>query len=225
MRKVNNNEENTQEESEKKPGKIKMFFEYYKYVPAFKALVKLGLYFIFFAVIISVVACNKDTVSKDPEKDKVEEKQENELSYKEMLDVLITDNIEIVYNITINENIYKIDATRKDNILSGIYRTKDSIHEFKIQDNIIYEIGLNEEKENPELFNDINLTYLLPEQLVALLESNKATKMLDDGSTIYNYEIDAVKYHVVTKDNWINKMEITSELATYIIEYNKSEVN
>lgn len=225
MKKVKNNDENTQEEIEKKPSKIKMFFEYYKYVPGFKALVKLGLYFIFFAVIISVVACNKDTINQTPEKEKTEEKQEMEISYKEMLEALTTNNMQILYNSTVGEEIYRIDATRKDNILSGIYRTKDSIHEFKIQDNIVYEIGLNEEKETTELFININLNYLLPEQLVSILESNKATKTLENEAIIYNYEIEEVKYRVIINNNWINKIEIADELSNYVIEYNKSEVN
>lgn len=225
MKKVKNNDENKQEEIEKKPSKIKMFFEYYKYVPGFKALVKLGLYFIFFAVIISVVACNKDTINQNPEKESTEEKKEMEISYKDMLEALTNNNIEILYNITVNEEIYRIDATRKDNILSGIYRTKDSIHEFRIQDNIVYEIGLNEEKENIDLFNNINLNYLLPEQLISMLEVNKATKTLENEAIIYNYEIEEVKYRVIINNNWINKIEIADELSNYVIEYNKSEVN
>ena len=225
MRKMNNDEEKLEEENEKKPGKLKMFFEYYKYVPSFKALVKLGLYFIFFAIIISVVACNKDVVTQTKENEKTEEQQETTISYKEMLDALITNNVQILYDITMGEEVYRIDATRKDNILSGIYRTKTALYEFKIQDDIVYEIGLDEEKENGELLAHINLTYILPEQLVSLLESNKATKMLSDDLTIYNYEIDTVKYHVVTKDNWSDKIEITTELFNYTIKYNKSEVN
>lgn len=219
-----NNEENY-EEVEQTPGKIKLFFEYYKYVPGFKALVKLCLYFIFFAVIISVVACNHETVNQEQKKEQTEEKQPTEKTYKEMLDELINNNMQILYNITINEDIYQIDATRKEHIMNGIYRTKESIHEFRIQDNIIYEIGLNEEKENPELFTTLNLTFILPDQLVTILESNKATKMLEDGNTIYNYDIEATKYRVEVKNNEINKIIITSELSTYTIEYNKSEVN
>lgn len=220
---MNNNENNGEEE--KKPGKIKLFFEYYKYVPGFKALVKLFLYFIFFAVIISVVACNQDTIKEKQPQEKTEEKEKVEKTYKEMLDELVNNDIEILYNISINGEIFKIDATRKDNILSGIYRTKESIHEFKIKDNVIYEIGLNEERENSELFSNINLTYILPDQLVTLLESNKATKMLNDGKTIYNYEIEATKYKIEVNDDRINKIEITNELSNYTIEYNKSEVN
>lgn len=218
-----NNKENNEEE--KSPGKIKMFFEYYKYVPGFKALVKLFMYFIFFAVIISVVACNQDTIREETKKETTEEQQKTEKTYKDMLDELVNNDLKILYNISINEKKFQIEATKKDNVLSGIYRTQEKLHEFKINDNIIYEIGLNEEKENPELFKELNLTFILPDQLVILLENNKATKMLSDGVTLYNYEIDAIKYQVEVKDDKINKINISSESFNYAIEYNKSEVN
>lgn len=216
----NNNEEN----EEQKPSKIKLFGEYYKNVPGFKALVKLFLYFIFFAVIISVVACNQETVKQNNKEEKTEEKEKVTLTYQEMLDALTTNNSKILYNITIGEESYRIDATYQDKILSGMFRTKDTLHEFKIQNNLVYEIGLNEEKENATLFTNINITYLVPESLVNILENNKAIKMLEDDTIVYNYEIDGSKYRVVTKDNEINKIEITSTSFSYIIEYSKSEV-
>lgn len=215
---------NEEKEEEKKPSKISLFFLYYKNVPAFKALIKLALYFIFFAVIISVVACNQDTIKQMDEKDKVEEKEKTSLTYKEMLDALLASDLKITYNIIVNDTEYRIDANYQEKSLSGMFRTVNEIHEFKIKDDIVYEITLNEEKENMELLNNINLTYLLPDALITYLESNKATKMLSEGNTIYNYDIDATKYAVITTDDWINKIEITNELFKYVIEYNKSEV-
>lgn len=218
---MNNQEDNNEE---KKVGKIKLFFEYYKNVPAFKALVKLFLYFIFFAVIISVVAFNQENIKEVPQRPKTEEHEENQVTYQEMLNAL-RDNIKIFGDIKINEENYQIEANYRDKILSGIYRTKNSTHEFKIKEHVVYEISLSEEKENTELLKQININFLIPDDLITLLQNNKATKMLEDGGIIYNYEIEKTKYQVQVKDNWIDKIEIVNDSFSYRVEYSKGTVS
>lgn len=216
---------NNEEQEEKKVSKLSLFWTYYKEVPGVKALVKLILYFIFFAVIISVVACNQDTYKQQEQekKEKYEEKQS--ITYKEILDKLLTNNLNITYNIKINEIEYRIDATYQNQELTGILKTIDKTTEFKIKDNLVYEVGLNEEIENAAILSDINIAYLLPDTLLSLLESNKSTKMINNDEVIYSYEIDNIKYQVTVKDEWVNLIMITSDTGSYNIEYKEYGVN
>lgn len=208
--------------NKKESSKLKLYYKSHKDLPAFKALIKLMLYFIFFAIIIGVVATHQD-VTKDENKNNQEQTKETikRIPYKEVLDLLNNSDSSVSYNITINGNLHKIELEYIDKVYTGIIESTSGITRFKIQDNNIYEVKMDEEVINNDLFKDINLDYILISNLTNILLNNKSIKMLEDNNTIYKYNIDNIEYIITIKDNWVNKIEINNDTLKYMIEYKK----
>ncbi|MCH5166273.1 MAG: hypothetical protein J1F35_00135 [Erysipelotrichales bacterium] len=211
---------NEEVENEKvKVSKIKLLRMNYKENPAFRALVKLLLYFIFFAVIISVVAFNdipsesnlKDT-TKNPAEEVVEPK-----NYKDMLNETVLNNNFFKYEININGEIKILEYTILNNNFNGTLETSNGVTKFEFKDNNFYEIRFNEEIQNNELFNGLNLEYINIYSLISLVSNSKALKMINDDKTVYNYTIDASIISVTTNEEKIEKIEITEENSIYSI--------
>ncbi len=207
----------------KEPNKIKLYYQSHKDLPAFKSLIKLFLYFLFFAIIIGVVVTHQDESNEEDKntQDKTQEVTTKKISYKEVLDLLNNTDIDISYNITIGEILYKIEAEKVDEVYTGIIESTEGITKFKIQDNKVYEVKMNEDIINDNLFNNINLDYILINNLTNILLNNKSIKILKDDNTIYKYNIDNCEYNITIKDNWVDKIEISNDSSSYIIEYKK----
>ena len=123
------------------------------------------------------------------------------------------------YEINYNDLKYIINYSTKDNVISGILETSQNIlKKFSIKDNQIYELTLNEEKLNMELFQELNLTYINIYSLVDLLSNHKSLKMLEDDQTIYIYNLETNKtINVTVREENITSIEIKEDTINYKI--------
>lgn len=208
------------EEEETKQSKLSLIFTNYKENPAFKALIKLSLYFLLFLIIIVVVSFGNTNISEEntPVEEEPTEQIVEPKSYKEMLNDVLIDNNSLKYEIKLNEEIYMLDYTIGNNILNGIIENNKGITKFTYKDNIVYEIKLNEEKENNELFNNMNLDFINIYSLINILSNSKAMKLLNDDTTIYNYTIEESQVTVTVSNEKINTIDITEGLNSYKVE-------
>ena len=211
--------EQESEQTEEKVSKWSLIKYNYQNNPPFKALIKLLGYFVFFIVIISVVAIGNDSVqdSKPQYKESTTNKI-NEKNYHDMLEDLRTTTKSINYEITIGDNKYLLTENITDSEVTGLLENKDNIIKFSIKDNIIYEIKLNEYIPNSEIFANFNGTYINIISLIDLISANKATKMLENDCVVYNYVIDENTFAVTTKDSVITNIVINSEGTIYDIK-------
>lgn len=217
MKKENENNE----EEEKKISKPRLVYELYRQSPAFKALIKLSLYFLLCFVILIVVATAKGT-SKDASEAEESNKTTapvSSKSYRDILNDLLVGDAKFSYVVTNLDNKYYITYDYADNIESGLFESETTpLKKFVIKDNIVYEVVLNEEKENPELFLALKLEYININSLVDLLMNSKGLKMLEDDITLYKYDIDGVKIDVSVKSDNIVNIEIIDADTNYLIE-------
>lgn len=215
MKKKNNNEE-------EKISKIKYVYEAYRQSPAFKALIKLSLYFILCFVIIIVVATSGDLEKETKnDEDNVSTTTKVQKSYHDILNDLLISEKKFSYEITSGDDVYYISYELTNGVQSGLIETSSSsLKKFLIKDNIIYEVVLNEEKENLELFQTLNVNYINIYSLVDILSNNKSFKMLNDDETIYNYNVDNVDIAVTVKEEKIINLEILDSGIKYMISIN-----
>ncbi len=209
-----------EEKSEEKVSKGKIIRTLYKENPAFKALIKLSLYFILFLVIIVVVG------TSDYQRDEKEESQKSVVTepvkypkkYQEILQDTIQDEKKFSYEVTHNEEKYLLTYELQEGIISGIYEDFNKVvKKFVIKENIPYEISLKEENENYDLFKSMNINYINIYNLIELLESNKALKMLEDEKILYKYELEGANITVTVAEEKINKIEINASEYLYTI--------
>ena len=193
---------------------------YYKNIPGVRSLVKLGGYFIYFFVVIIIlfILALASGLSKNNNK-----QDTTEIKYQDVLDKLL-DNSSYTANITINGTKYIVTGEYGNNILTGTYESTNGVIKYKIKDNAIYEIKMDEEIFNQSLFGDINYNILLNDKLVNTITKAAGIK-IDGEKIIYKYEninIDGTSYNieVTIENNKINKILLTNDTITYDIVYN-----
>lgn len=217
MKKENENNE----EEEKKVSKFRLIYELYRQSPAFKALIKLSLYFLLCFVILIVVATAKGT-----NKDAGEAEESNKTttsvsakSYRNILNDLLVGEAKFSCVVTNLDNKYYITYDFADNIQTGLFESETiPLKRFVIKDNKVYEVVLNEEKENPELFLSLKLEYININSLVDLLMNSKGLKMLEGDVTLYKYDIDGTSINVSVKNESIVSIEIIDKETHYLID-------
>lgn len=212
---------NNEEERDKKTGKFKIILELYKQSPAIKALVKLFLYFIFFSIIISVVALSGSN-TKDKDTPSTEDKKTTESvekSYRDILNDTTLKNKNYNYEVINGDEKSIINYTIEESGLSGFYEKADStIKKFIIKDNNVYEVVLKEEKENNSLFGDLNLNIINIYKLIELISNNKGLKMLENDYIVYKYNLDNLEISVSVKNESITIIDVLENNIHYIIK-------
>lgn len=204
---------------EEKVSRFRLIIELYKQSAAFKALIKLSLYFILCFTILIVVATASPKSKKESEDKTSPTTTEKIKSYHDILTDVLSLNKTLSYTITNADKTYLINYDIKDNQISGLLESEgESLKRFTIRDNIIYEVVLNEEKENVELFKELNVDFINIYKLVDLLLNSKSVKMLQSDMVYHKYDIDTTNISVIEIDEMITNIEILSNNQKYVIE-------
>ena len=194
------------------------FIILYKNVPGFNGIVKLALYFIFFAVMIGILLL-LGVLSKNGKKDN----PKSEVNYQQVLEKVL-DHSEYTANVTINDNKYIVTGSFGNNILTGTIESSNGITKYKIKDNNIYEIKMDEEISNEQLFGEMDYKILFNNDLVNIIKGAAGIKI--DGETIiYKYEnvnISGISYNIELSisNNKITNIKVFNDTCTYDINYN-----
>lgn len=204
-----------------------VFIRNYRMVPGFRALIQLGGYFLIIMIIIVVLSTQagsiSDTKKDEPTTTTVPTTTAKEMVYNDILEKLKRDNLNLYISIVLDKDTYVIDAVNNKSIIEGYYETKEGTKKIKIENGKNYEVVLNEQKENPNLFDKIDRDFVVPADLVSLLKSNYGTKTTEDDEVLYSYDIKknniAYEMKVYIKDNNCYKIEINSSNSNYLITY------
>nr|MCR5483001.1 hypothetical protein [Bacilli bacterium] len=97
------------------------------------------------------------------------------------------------------------------------------LKEFKISEQKVYEIVLDEDIENEELFKEININFVIPSVLVGILEDTKMIKSTngDNATYTYDYEEGENTYSIIVSIvlNKVELITIKNDDITYEITY------
>lgn len=212
------------EKGEELENAFDVFMRNYKTVPGFRTLVKLGGYLLMI-VIILVLASNVDfdstTATKDDKTTTTTTAVAKKLTYGEILDEMTTIGTSIYISVVVNESNYVVEETvNKDNV-SGYLDTVNGIKKFKVQNNNIYELALNNETLNNNFFESLDKDFIIPVNLVTYLKQNTSIKTLEGESIIYTYNVTKntinyeIKVHVSEEKCY--KVEINSDTSNYLL--------
>ena len=204
------------------------FFGSFKYkynnVEGYDSFIKL-LVFLVISIIIIVFA--KVAIAQDKAEEQKNQVTTNESnnnnSLKKLLDTLIKK--EATIKITNGDYVAVIKNVKESNEeITGLFQdSKKQLKEFKISDQKVYELELDEEVENDKLFENINLDFVIPSMLVSILEDNKTIKSTNGDNALYTYEyLDNEITYNITLSVVLNKVELISiknDEITYEITY------
>ena len=213
------------QEDERYENYFEVFMRNYRNVPGFKALMKIVLFFVLVSIMMLITYLGKSSQRElksttTTTTTKVTDVNENSVvNYKDALEILMKNNHEVSMVIQNNDTKYQINYSIQDNIIDGYLETITGTHHFKIQNDIVYEINLNEEKENPNLLNEFNINYFDTTKLINSLKNEIATKQLNNDKMIYHYIRDSINYYVILDNNQINNIQIKTDKYEYDISY------
>lgn len=198
---------------------FEVFMRNYKEAPGFRLLLKLGVYFILIFTIIIVTALNQDKIQSE-NKTTTTTTTEKVVDYRSSLDDLANQTRRIDIEVTSNGIKYHLNYTSDIELIEGYIETDEGQHLFRLKDNKIYEIVMKKEKENNELFNNLNIDYIIPSNLVDILKNNLATKTIYKDNVLYRYTIKEDKIELFLEDDIIKKININGNNYNYVINYN-----
>ncbi len=193
--------------------------------PGFASFVKILLFIIFFIILTS---CSRITIAKE-EKAKqnqtttTTEYQIQKRNYKNLVDEI--KKKEATITITIGETPYLIEnLIYTDDTLSGMFESSNATKKFKIKDDVIYEYVLGQDKENNDLFGEVDKNIVIPTSLINILETNRAINQTLATSVIYTYDtivINNIPYTITVKieDDKVTSVLLISDNAKYDIVY------
>ena len=214
-----NNDNSENEKKGKLNGLINWFKEAWKN-PRKKAGLKLLGYLVFFIVFFTIAAIgnmsnNVVYYEKTPTTTTLDTQA---YSYKQKL--LLENKHFINYDITVGENVYKINGSIIDSVLDGYLETNEGIKKIKLENNVLYDSSSG---ENNIIESNINVNFIDIKTIINKVASNRAYIENKEEEKIYTYNItvDNIKcvYKVYTDKDSIYKIEITNEGSNYVLNF------
>ena len=195
--------------------KIKEFLKYLNDNPRIKAIFKLGLWLLFFAIIFVVFYIISLIV---PQKPNNSTKKQDIIK---TIEVVASSNYEFEYNIKVNDNKIKMNGQKYNDIMRFYKEDNGNIVKYQIEGEHAYQIiGDYFEPITDNIYGDIEIGFIDLNSIISLL-STYQYRLVDN-----NYEYDLVDRKVVITDSKTSlKITITTEANSYELSYrNYNEV-
>ena len=145
---------------------LNSFRDHLENTPGFSSLIKVILFILFFIVLSS---CSRITIAKEKKANEnktttTTEYQIQKRNYKNLVDEIKTK--EATITISIGDIPYLIENLKyTDDTLSGMFESSNATKKFKVKDGIIYEYVLGQDKENNDLFGEVEKNIVIPSQI------------------------------------------------------------
>lgn len=210
------------------------FFDDFKYnyenLEGFDSGVKI-LAFLLIAIVIIItarVSINNDRKERESTVPTTKIANKQTESLKVILDGLLDKEAYITIDApTQNNLVIKLSNLKEsDGLVTAFYESNHhGYQKLQIQNGAFYEIPAGETTpiENDDLLPKMNYKFLVPSELIKILETNKTVPTNTDDGVIYSYsyedETSTSTIKVEIKKNVVESITITNDLHTYVITY------
>lgn len=195
--------------------------------PQKKAIIKLGLWFVFFALtflflsIASLFSKHNNLNNNNNENNQNNQEEKVEANVPKMLEKLIDSDYGFEIKI-INQNIIEnISGTVKSKITTGYYENNNNILKFSYHDQNYYQIIDNNEVLNNELLNEEYRKNIDLHSILEIIKNYEMTNetLKENNEYIYNIS-DNYVIKISTNQNNIDKINITNNDVSYEMKFN-----
>lgn len=198
--------------------KFKEKFKEYWQVPRYKALIKMGFYFIFLIIVGIIITIN----GKQSAPPKEEEKPIEEKSLVELQSALLENNYEFTYQITSNNEITRYNGKRFKDKELGYKETKDIYLRYYKENNISYKLVLGQKQPINNLY-EIDSNFLEASYIFDLIKLEKTVKDYQENLRVNNYDFmieeNPIKVSIFYNATEINEIDITYFGNDYKLSY------
>lgn len=175
--------------------------------PRYNALIRLGLWFIFFTLVIVFIRLSpKEEVSKKEEK--------VQITYNDIKKEFANSSVML----TMSNDTYYVSGVIKDVVFNGTIQN-DGITNKVYYDGVMYIVNKNN-KEETSIYNELNNKLILPKDIINTIDNyNGLLKSTTEGKS-YTYDINGEKYIIYIKEEKICKVTYEKDNLVYTLEYN-----
>ena len=182
------------------------------YNPRTHAMMVLGVYFIFFAIVIIFInlGSNKSTTTKDV----------NGSTIKESFTNLNGKSLSYNYVVNIGKTTYYFSGSNEHENITGTILSDGIVTPIKVENNECVVGEYNGEEFNPEYKlcpQDINYSYFDYNYIYSIVENIKTNRYKENDK--YEFKKDDTTYMIYIKDKKLDKIVITAGENTYTLEY------
>lgn len=175
--------------------------------PRYNALIRLGLWFIFFTLVILYIRLSP----KQEIKPEIEEKT---ITYSDIKKDFASDSVML----TMQSGNYYINGVIKDNTFSGTIQNDDTTSKI-YYDGTLYTVSKGTKTETTS-FNDLNTNLLLPKNIINIIDNYNGLLKVNEDEKTYSYDINGEKYTIYIKDEKICKVIYEKDNIISTLEYN-----
>ena len=187
--------------------KIKKFFKYLNDNPRMKALFKLGIWVLFFAIVFAVVSILGALM---PKKNNT---SNTKIDCVKKLIELKECNYEYEYTITKPDSKIIYKGSNYQGIEQG-YKETDKIIKYQVEDNMSYQIIGDYFEPIESIYDDVDVSLISLSSIAELIKAYNAT--IVDNSCVYNFFDKAITI-TINKDSAI--ININMEQDKYLLNY------
>lgn len=175
------------------------------------ALMCLGLWFIFFIFIFLVFIIPYNHESKNV----TSHPKENLITLEDMKEKLINGNYDFKYTVKNDSGTTLYSGNKNGDVITG-YKEDSSITKYEILNGVVYKLVMDEKISYEDLYENVNENLLSLEYIFSLEYDKDNMKV--EGNTL-SYETIEGTVKITSNDKDIEKIEITNENDSYILEF------
>lgn len=187
-----------------------------------KALIKLGLWFLFFAIFFIFIGImslfnNESSTNNNLEK----ETEKVQANIPGMLENLINSNYTFEYVVTDENNItYSYNGSKENEEIKGYYENNNGITKFIVKNNIVYKINGTEEIEDNTIVNDTDKKLFDLNNILSKIKNYEEVHEPVYENEQYSYSLDeSLNIKISTKNNEIYSIEFLYNNLNYKLLY------
>lgn len=177
-----------------------------------KIIFKFKLWGIFFLLIIFLHFITSNLLGNNSTNNQNNGNNNITMNYSKMKNNLINNNIQVEYIIS----DYVIRGNISNNELIGILEYNNQVYNIKYDGINLYEIN-NDSEEISNLLGNINKLYLLPKNIIKILNETDNIGIKNENKYSYNYN--NIDYEVIINNDKIANIVIKDNMDLYNLKY------
>ncbi len=191
--------------------------------PRGKAIIKLGLWGIFFLVLFILIGLEKPINNEINNNEETEVKQF--VLYYDMLEEIKQNNYKYKYSIKINDLNYILEGSKNGLIEEGLLESNNNIFKYYIDSNGIYKVNLDQKEKIDKLDNNIDDNIININNLLEMIKDIDYKVEKEDEIRNIIYDSSDFSLVVTTDLNHIKNINYKKGIDEYNLEiYSIGEV-
>lgn len=176
--------------------------------PRYNALIRLGLWFIFFTFVIIFIRISP----------KEENKPKNEVKEQVTYTDIKKNFVSASMMFTMDNGTYYVNGVIKDNAFTGTIQDEGGVNKV-YYDGVMYLVNKGEKTET-SIYSELNDKLILPKDIISVIDNYNGLLKSSDNEKSYTYDIDGGRYILYIKDEKICKVRYEKDNLVYTLEYN-----